>query len=645
MNFQEIEQAKKLFEKGNFERLFTILKTIRNLESFTDLEKLEYHLLKSSVHFRYRQDKECIEHAEIAFQLSEKLGYNLYSIDALLNKSWAVLWLGNFKLANELTLEAEKIFENLKKCKKFEIQRRKAFILFMKASCSWFQARIDGLACITKSLEIRKKLAIKHEIVEANSLLCAYYTHFKDDLDYALQLLNDSQSLAIEINHPWVDSYNSKSYGDIYYMKGDLEKALNYYKRGVRFFENLNHLFPAIITISEIGNIYREMGDINQCCDYLKYSYDITRNIKNKWVKSEVIANLIDVLVIRGDIDKAEDYLRKLKEIYKILPNNKRIAQSYLISKALILKSSPRFQTQAKAQDIFTQIIKDENIKNEYTIIAILNQCDLLLEELKITNRGEIIDEVKSLIDKLLEVTNKLKSYWTLAEALVLQAKLSLLTLDLIEARTLLTRAQRIANKYHMHRLAIKISNEHDELLQKLDIWKKLKKSKSTLIERFELTDLNNHLSAMIKKQRYQLPKTVKEEPVLILIISNGGNTLFCHQFVEEKALNSHILGGFLTSIDYFIKEVFSEDLDRAIFGDYTLLMNSLNPFFIGYIFKGKSYNALQKINSFSEYLKKENNLWVYLMQNYAMNKIIHIEDNSLLMNAIKSVFLDETFP
>ncbi|MBD3216341.1 MAG: hypothetical protein GF311_27250 [Candidatus Lokiarchaeota archaeon] len=70
--------------------------------------------------------------------------------------------------------------------------------------------------------------------------------------------------------------------------------------------------------------------------------------------------------------------------------------------------------------------------------------------------------------------------------------------------------------------------------------------------------------------------------------------------------------------------------------------MNSFNPFFIGYIFKGKSYNALQKINAFSEYLKKEKNLWEFLMQQYKMNKIIHIEDNPLFLKAIKNVFLDD---
>jgi len=644
MSSTEILRANKLFENGKFQELLTQLNKIKEIEDLRDLEKLQYHFLKSAVHFRFRKDEECIKHAEIAFQESKKLGNELYSIDALLNKAWAVLWLGNFNLATELTLKAEKIFEKLKNYKKFDLKRREAFILFIKASCCWFHANIDGLDYIKKSLQIRKKLGIKHEIVESNSLVCAYYTHFKDDLDYALKILEESQELAIQINHPWVDSYNSKSFGDIYYMKGDLEKALEYYKRGVKFFEGLDHMFPALITISEIGNIYREMGDINQCCEYLKNSYNITKDIKNRWVQSEVIANLIDVLVIRGDILKAEDYLRKLKEIHEKLPDNKRIEQSYLISKAIILKSSPRFQNQAKAQEIFNQIIKDETIKNEYTIVALLNLCELLLEELKLTNQFEIIDEVKLLIDEVLEITEKLKSYWTLAEAFVLQAKLSLLTFDLMDARRLLTQAQKIAERYQRYRLAAKISLEHDELLQKLDLWKELKTSKSTLLERIELTDLSAYLSSMLQKRRNVPIEMGKEDPIMILIISEQGKIILCHRFVKEEKLKLVLFGNLLTAVENFIKEMFSEDLDRAMFGDYTLSMNSLPPFFIAYIFKGNSYYAQQKIKFFSAYLKRKVHIWKYLLDYYARKEMIRINENPGLREILIRIFLDEKF-
>jgi hypothetical protein len=60
---------------------------------------------------------------------------------------------------------------------------------------------------------------------------------------------------------------------------------------------------------------------------------------------------------------------------------------------------------------------------------------------------------------------------------------------------------------------------------------------------------------------------------------------------------------------------MFSEGLDRAIFGEHTLLMKSLPPFFISYIFKGQSYYALQKLNMFIEKLEKKEDIWKKLLR------------------------------
>ena len=204
---------------------------------------------------------------------------------------------------------------------------------------------------------MRQKIGIKHEIVESYSIVCGFLTHFHDDLDYALKVLEQCQAIAIEINHPWMNSFNPKNFGDIYYMKGDLEKALTYYKKAIIPYEERNNLFPIITTISELGKVYREMGDLDQCLIHLKKIYQIAIEKRNNWVKSEVIANLIEVLIVKGAIKEAQNYLKELKEISKQETNNKSIEQSYLISKALVLKSNPRFHNQAKAQLILKQII------------------------------------------------------------------------------------------------------------------------------------------------------------------------------------------------------------------------------------------------------------------------------------------------
>ncbi|GAH26837.1 unnamed protein product, partial [marine sediment metagenome] len=72
----------------------------------------------------------------------------------------------------------------------------------------------------------------------------------------------------------------------------------------------------------------------------------------------------------------------------------------------------------------------------------------------------------------MLAIAEKSHSYKVFCETFLLQAKLALLNLDVKAARRFLTQAQKIAESYGIKRLAIKISNEHDELLKQLNLWK-----------------------------------------------------------------------------------------------------------------------------------------------------------------------------
>ena len=85
---------------------------------------------------------------------------------------------------------------------------------------------------------------------------------------------------------------------------------------------------------------------------------------------------------------------------------------------------------------------------------------------------------------------------------------------------------------------------------------------------------------------------------------------------------------------------MFSEGLDRAIFGEYTLLMKSIPPFFISYIFKGDSYNALQKLNSFIHQIQKEDIIWQKLNKYFQVNQTFRLEDIPLLESIIIDTFI-----
>jgi hypothetical protein len=211
------------------------------------------------------------------------------------------------------------------------------------------------------------------------------------------------------------------------------------------------------------------------------------------------------------------------------------------------------------------------------------------------------------------------------------------------KAQQFLTQAQQIAEKFGLKLLAIKISNEHDGLLKQLNMWETLKESSSSLKERMEFARLNEQMENIVQKRVLESPELSDEEPVLLIIISEGGVPMFSKIFVKDQAFEDHLFGGFISAINSFVTEKFSEGLDRAIFGEYTLLMNSVSPFLTCYVFKGQSYSAQQRIKYFIEELQKEKKVWQTFKKYQQLNMEIQVNDIPSLESLIQDIFIDKT--
>ena len=251
--------------------------------------------------------------------------------------------------------------------------------------------------------------------------------------------------------------------------------------------------------------------------------------------KAVLICTLIEVNIALPNIESANYYLKQLEQIYEQDPS-KWIEIVLRNCRALILKSSLRAKDRVKAEKLYKDLI-DEYGDDLTVIECYIQLCDLLLFELKITNDVEVLKEIEYYVNRLLRVSEKSNSYWILGETYLLQAKLALIKLDLIEARRLLTGAQRIAEKYNLPYLAMRISNEHDELLKELGKWEDFKQTKASLEKRMQLSRLSEHMDLMAKKRIVEPKELLDEDPVFILIIAEGGVPIFSQSFEEECSI------------------------------------------------------------------------------------------------------------
>ena len=265
--------------------------------------------------------------------------------------------------------------------------------------------------------------------------------------------------------------------------------------------------------------------------------------------------------------------------------------------------------------------------------------------ELRRTNDIEVLSELEPLITRLIDNAEKSHSFWIWGETYLFQAKLALISLDLKKARRLLTQGQQIAEKYSLTLLVVKISHEHDELFKEIGKWERFKQTKASLKERMKLSGLSEQLEDMVNKRVVGPIDLIDEEPVVLLIVSQQGTPIFSQSFKEEWSFQDHLFGGFLSAVNSFSDEMFSEGLDRATFGQYTILMKSIPPFSVCYLFKGQTYPAQQKMKIFTESIKNEKKIWQTLYEFYRTNREVQIKDSPLLELLLKEIFIENNIP
>ena len=638
----ELTRVEQLFDEGKLNEALELLNDTSQFDGLNFERKSYFQFLKGLILIYLNQGEELINLGEEIYEEGQKHNNKLQSFDGLWFIITGLAIAGKFEEAFKLFEKAESAIKHISNVSKEIITQRKVRLSVAKAFAGLHGGKVD---LVEKSLEwildSQEKFDKSFEIVWANLIMASYLLRVKSKFDLCREHIKKALSFAKEIkfNHFWIAL--CQLYFGVYYISiGEMDKSLKYNIKALELFKKIKSSFNIALILNNMGELYGEMGEYELALEHLEESINLLEQIPQGFFSIEgTIESLITLAVEHGDNERAQKYFPRLEEIYN-QKRNDRIEFGYKFTTALILKTSSRIRDKAKAEELFKELIETKTISFDVIIKAHIHLCDILLMEYRIDNDSEIFTELNYYIAKLLTIAEKQRSYFVFCETFILQAKLALLNFDIKPARRFLTHAQKIAEKYGIKRLAMKISFEHDELLKQINLWEKLKESGASLSERWKLAGVNDQMENMVRKRMIGVPEASEENPVTILIITEGGTQLFSHSFIEEKEFESYLFSGFLTTIDYFMKEMFSEGLDRFIFGNYTLLMKSVAPFFICYIFKGDSYYAHQKINYFIDHIQKEDDIWQNLLKSFQINQSIHLKDIPLLESLITETFI-----
>ncbi|MFW9930381.1 MAG: tetratricopeptide repeat protein [Candidatus Thorarchaeota archaeon] len=487
---------------------------------------------------------------------------------------------------------------------------------------SWNKGELDeAVNYFEKAYNLAESLGNKNYLgVIRSNIGLVLWT--KGDLDPALRSFERSKKIFEDLGIKVHLGSSLINIAIIYCNKGELEKSLQYNNDALALYTELNDKDNISKIYNNLGEIHQIKDDFDTAFEYFSKSLAIISEIGNPVIIGEVCLNIVQVASFKKDYELASSYSRRIYEMTQ-KDDSKLLNQTYRFSKALVLKLEGRLTSYAESQKMLNDIINEEKIKYELTIQAMLNLCEILINEIKFFGKEEIIAELEVLVSKLLDIARSQNLMQILVESLILQSKLSLFELDTKKAQDLLKQAQITAEERGLENLAILASVEYDLLLDKIEAFDFSKDSKISFAERFGLKELEDLIQRMITKNVNILPKQLSEEPILLLVVTDAGIPVYSKKFSLDAQYDDMLISGFLTAINSFIREAFSSEgsIERIKQKDFTLLFQTMDQLTFCYVIKGASYSALKKMDKFMLALKSSDMIWDEVMDSTQTGK------------------------
>ncbi|MHA2035100.1 MAG: tetratricopeptide repeat protein [Promethearchaeota archaeon] len=641
----DLKQAQELYDEGKLDKALQAVEKIEREKAIPTEEQLELLILKGKVYSALGYPEEAKKITEEAYQKSQTLGSKLHIFDALVARIWILLnyikWtvhqFGSLIEENtvlQLTEQLENTFTNFKGIPLKELLEREADLMHLKGIIYYYLKKefTKAIEHFNKALVIQEKLGNKSRIAEIlMSFVRLYY--FKGDLDESI-----AHSEQIIGNSDFPKIYKCKALGRLVYAlrnKGELERAIKFNNQWQKFAKEINYKPCLAASFRMTSEMSRMKGDLDRALEFGKRSFEIAVFPQ---LKLTVLLTLIEISIEKENIEEANNYLNLSKQIVE-MSNDEGLKREFQLSEAIVLKSSTNIRDRIKAEMILKDFIKLESLDVHSNEWALIQLCDLLLAELQRSNDMKLFDEINPIINLLSEHAIKQDSSWKLAETYLLKAKLSIIQMNMGEARKFLTQSQEIADNKGLGLLAQKISNEHDILLEQLSKWGNVQENKPPLSERIELSSFEGVIKRLLETRALAAPEIEVEEPVLLLIIAEGGVPLFSYPFTEDWGRDNELFGSFLSAITTFSKDFLSQGLDRVKFSQFTVIMEPMTHFSIYYVFKGQSYSAKQKLKHFTEKIQKSTPVWQTFEKFYQTSQVIEFKDFPFLEAFITEIF------
>lgn len=354
------------------------------------------------------------------------------------------------------------------------------------------------LEYLQKANTISLKLGNQKAIGLSLHYLGDFYTR-QGDLDRGKHYLDESMPFFEAINYKKLIAHTLQHYGWINLQRGNIETAFDYFNQSLATYEEVENNDWRIWPIWNLGIIAHYRGNFEEALKLYNKSLNLAINYKSI---SPIVSNFGRALALwkLGTLafdmhaeNQLSTYLVQLQSLYDQY-KYPYIIQMHRLLQATVLKEKDRLKDKVKAQELFQLISEDVIIIREITVLALLQQCELFIFELKTTGNEYVLFEVKTLTTRLLEIGKKQQSYSVQIEASILQAQYAILEGDLQQALSLFDQAKSIAETQNLFILLNKVTFEQQRLQTEFEKWQDLIQRHASFQERIEHLKIENYL-------------------------------------------------------------------------------------------------------------------------------------------------------
>ncbi len=507
---EELIRAENLIDDGKYDKALVIMRDFEKVEENNLQNVVLCHLLECQLLFQQSLFEKVGKLSEQTYQESLGLGKSILCVDALNTLALALIWNHQLVKAFEIIDQGEELLKSFTQEFLNPYKQRKACISYLKGIG---YRELDNykiaLKYLEHSLSLRKEIGIKHEIASSlNGIAIIYFR--KGEVNNSRKYAEQAVNIAKESSKKLEIANSLRTFATGNQFVGSYDQALALNKQSFAIYRELNNKLGMAHVLNNMGEIYRVLGKLDQALISLEQSFALYSELGNLRYIAVAHDFLIQTLIDRNDLERAKQYLDNLEKIVAQMDDNQANA-IYLLNKALLLKTNPRTRNRGKAELLFKEIIENE-INFEFTILAYLNLCDLLLTELRLTNEIEVLNELNQYISQLLSIAERIHSFRIMSEIYLLKAKISLISFDIKSAKRFITQALQISERFGFTQLEIKIKSEYDDLEKKLELWEKLKESGASMSERFDLARLEEQISGMVQNSSLLTTQIIEAE-------------------------------------------------------------------------------------------------------------------------------------